>query len=246
MSKKWTNERIDSWLVDNQKTFSRVTDLSYVTQPSTTPTEWRCSLDGYQWTARVDNVVGKGSGCPKCSGRVPLTVAEVTTRIATRSKALCTAIYPGSKENGKRAQFECLKCAQPWTALLHNVLQHGYGCPTCNSNLSTPCQSADGEHFHSMLERSFWEQTERLRASGVCVERQAQYVHTRRFTCDFYFPHLMLLVEVSGKMMLARPDYQETLELKYRMAEASHRQLIVLSDSTEISHFISKLEANFL
>lgn len=245
MAKKWTNEKIDSWLVDNQKSFCRVTDFALVSQPSTTLTTWKCSVDGHEWQARVDNIVGKGSGCPKCGGTMPLTISEVNDRIVHRSKAVCLAIHPGDQKSGKRADFECAKCSNQWTALLHNVLQHGYGCPTCNANMSTPCQSDDGEHFHSMLERSFWEATTNIRTK-IPMERQAQYVHTRRFSCDFYFPTLMLLVEISGKSMMARPDYKQTIELKYLMAEAGHRHLMVLTDSTEISAFVQTLETNFL
>lgn len=245
MAKKWTNERIDSWLVDNQKSFCRVTDVTAIAQPSTTPIAWKCSIDGLEWKARVDNIVGKDSGCPRCAGTLPLTILEVTDRILDRSKAVCLAIHPGSQKDGKRADFECTKCGGTWNALLHNVLTHGYGCPSCNANMSTPCQSADGEHFHSMLERSFWEATNALR-SQLPMYRQSQYVHTRRFSCDFYFPSLMLLVEISGKSMMTKPDYQQTIELKRVIAEASHRHLVVLTDSTEINAFVQSIETSFL
>lgn len=54
------------------------------------------------------------------------------------------------------------------------------------------------------------------------------------------------MVEISGKVMLARPEYQQTIELKKRIAEASHRHLVVLTDDTEIRSFIKTLEAVFL
>ncbi len=244
MTKKWTNERIDCWLAENQKRFTRTTDTAHVPQPSTVPIGWKCFDCQHEWRARVDNIVNKSSGCPKCSGNLELTVQAVNDRIAARSKALCLMIHPGGT-NGKKADFECLKCSNRWTALLHNVLSHGYGCPICNANLSTPCCSVDGERFHSMLERGFWEQTGPIREK-IPMVRQAQYAHTRRFSCDFYFPTLQLMVEISGKVMLARPEYQQTIELKKRIAEASHRHLVVLTDDTEIRSFIKTLEAVFL
>lgn len=245
MARKWTNQTIDDWLTANNKPFSRSTDVTSVRQPSTTPIEWRCSLDGHTWTARVDNIVGKGSGCPMCSGSIPLTVDGVTDRIYVRSNATCIELYAGSVNAGRTGKFQCCRCGGHWVASVHNVLSHGYGCPQCNSNLSTPCESIDGEQFHSKLERSFWEAIKPLRDAGVAVIRQGQYLHTRRFTCDFYFPNLMLIVEISGKAMLSRDDYRATIELKHRMAEASHRQMVVLSDNQMITDFAHTLENLF-
>lgn len=245
MARKWTNETIDVWISEHNKTFVRFSDTTAIKQPSTTPISWKCLVDGHVWNARVDNVVGKGSSCPKCSGNIELTVEEVNDRLAATSNATCISIHPGSRQRARTATFECHKCGQEWNALVHNVLTHGYGCPTCNANMSIRCSSSDGEHFHSKLEREFWEATTSVREKGIIVLRQVPYVHTRKFTCDFYLPHLRLMIEISGKALLKRDSYLSTINTKRLIAEARHAHIEVLSTSTEIQNFVNTLETCF-
>lgn len=242
MAKKWTNERIDTWLADNQKSFCRVTNFELVTQPSTALTTWKCSIDGHEWQARVDNIVGKGSGCPKCSGNIELTTDVINERIATRSEATCLEIYAGTYLNSRRGLFQCNKCNDTWDANIHNVIKFGYGCPVCNANIGSPCKSEDGIKFHSKLERTFWETVYPLVSAGLVVEKQVRYTPTRRFTADFYIPTISTYVEISGTALLKRQYYTDTMDQKKSIAVEQHREHVVLTSIPQINEFVKRLQ----
>ena len=242
MAKKWTNATIDQWIAANNKRFHRVTDVTHVRQPSTTPITWQCDEDGQEWAARVDNVVGKGSGCPKCSGNEMLSVSVVSERILLRSNAVCEQIFEGSYLHSRRGTFRCLSCNDTWEALIHNVLKFGYGCPICNSNIGTPCASIDGAKFHSKLERTFWELVQPLVTSGLQIDRQVKYLPTRRLTADFYIPTIDTIVEISGTALLKRDRYRTTMIEKRAIAATLGKRHVTLTSIPEINNFITTLQ----
>ena len=241
--RKWTNDTID--LALSGRPVSRNQDVTYVNQPSVTPIQWICSTCNHVWHARVDNVIGKQSGCPKCAGNVAYTVDSLNNKLLTdnRLDLKVLSIINGSIDYNRCGQFRCTTCNNKWIANIHNVIKFRYGCPHCNGNLSKRVVDADGNRFHSKLEHYFWVQ---YCSSGISykVLRQQKYTTGRRLTCDFFIPEISTWVEVSGSMMLKRPDYLATIDEKRAIVDGYKHQFIVLSSIPEINQFITTLKDN--
>ena len=85
--------------------------------------EFRCS-EGHTWMATSDSVM-RGSGCPYCSNRAPLTKQVVNERIADRGLELV-----GEYVNAKhKSEFRCSE-GHTWLATPGDVMR-GTGCPKC-------------------------------------------------------------------------------------------------------------------
>jgi hypothetical protein len=86
-------------------------------------TLFQCSK-GHTWKATPRNVM-HGTGCPHCSGRIPLTKKIVNDRIADRGIVMRDE-YVHQKA---KALFQCSE-GHTWKATPTNVLS-GKGCPMC-------------------------------------------------------------------------------------------------------------------
>lgn len=99
---------------------------------------WRCEY-GHEWDAVVKAVV-KGSGCPYCSGRLPLlgvsdlatTHPDLVTELVDRE--LATRLSAGS---GRRVRWRCEK-GHEWVAPVIRRTRDGSGCPYCSGRIVVP------------------------------------------------------------------------------------------------------------
>lgn len=114
---KLTKEVVNSRLEDRG-----ITLIGEFTK-SHTSTLFRCA-DGHEWMARPSNVMF-GTGCPHCSGNIPLTRAIVNERLAERGITMLDE-YVTQKT---KSRFIC-GAGHEWTAAPGNVL-YGKGCPIC-------------------------------------------------------------------------------------------------------------------
>ena len=99
---------------------------------------WLCKKCSYVWSQTPNNRVHMGSGCPHCSGRVPMPgVDDFKTRNPElmlewdyeRNKGLDPSkLLPHS---GKKAWWKCQKCGHSWEATL-NRRSSGHGCGKCS------------------------------------------------------------------------------------------------------------------
>lgn len=131
--KKWTNERIDNVITNRH--IKRLTNVQNVQQPSTTPIEWCCMICNYSWKSRVDNVINKNSGCPKCAGNIKLSIEQIQQRLDKRKDQLkVLMVTDGTLHQHRRIKLQCCKCGNEWENLLHNVMSpsHQQGCNYCN------------------------------------------------------------------------------------------------------------------
>lgn len=89
------------------------------------PTPLRCS-NGHEWGARLNDVLNRGKGCPHCAPNAPITVEEITARLAERGFELAGPYV------GTVVKPTPLRCAEghEWVAQLNSVFQ-GTGCPSC-------------------------------------------------------------------------------------------------------------------
>jgi len=94
--------------------FDRVTD----------ETEFECE-HGHRWVAKLSTVLYGSSGCPQCSGRVPITKEIVNERIAHRGLELIGE-YTASSH---KTTFRC-SSGHEWEARPEKILRDR-GCPYC-------------------------------------------------------------------------------------------------------------------
>ena len=82
--------------------------------------------DGHRWNATPANVM-HSTGCPHCSGNIPLTTEIVNRRIADRGLVMLGEYV----NNSTKAEFQCRE-GHTWMTTPDGVM-FGYGCPSCGS-----------------------------------------------------------------------------------------------------------------
>jgi len=99
--------------------------------------KWQCLSDETHpiWEATPSSVLNKKkpSGCPVCSGKIPLEESVIQSRLSLRNIQL----VPGSYDAKTRfAKWLCLSNKEHlgWTATVNSVLYQNTGCPDCAGN----------------------------------------------------------------------------------------------------------------
>lgn len=118
----WTNERVDSWLVENAPTISRLTEVN----GKHSRVKFKCSVDNYEWESQVNNVL-HGGKCPLCSGFGHWNDLLIDAWLKENDKPF---VRVGSYKTGQRTKFKCLTCNHKWLGRI-GYLRKGYGCPEC-------------------------------------------------------------------------------------------------------------------
>lgn len=242
VSKKWTNSAIQK--ATECRNLKCLTDCDVPgLQPSVMKLDWVCTVCDYRWRNQLDTIVNKNVGCPQCAGNLVYTVDTLTAKLAALGRCdldVCTIIPGKSKtsDSPKRSPyglFACRKCKNTWTADIHNVIKFGYGCPPCNANIGSPCQSADGTKFHSKLEKYAYEA---ILGTNIQFERQKRYTTHRRHTCDFFIPSKEMWIEISGAALLATDKYRLTIDYKRDIVENQYNQsFVMLTSIPQINQF---------
>jgi hypothetical protein len=93
--------------------------------------EFKC-VEGHVWNATPKSVL-RGSGCPVCAGKLPLSKEIVAERLLKDGRSLSIIGWGG---NGKiKTDFECFE-GHTWQARPDSVLG-GSGCPECTNTKFT-------------------------------------------------------------------------------------------------------------
>ena len=99
------------------------------------PVWWLCSTCGYEWQ-QSPNIRKRGTGCPHCSGRVPMPGVDdletVKPELAKewdyeKNKKKPTEYLPKS---GKKVWWRCSRCNNSWEEIIRNR-SNGSKCPVC-------------------------------------------------------------------------------------------------------------------
>ena len=240
---KWTREKIEQYLLDNNKPFVLV-DQILPAQPSVMKVQWQCSKDPTRtWSATFDSIKTAKSGCPHCAGNIRMTLEQLNERVAKlNTGTIAISIEPQKRGKGKQryAKFNCFKCNHTWDTIIHSVLKYSTGCPVCNANVSIPNYDEHGNFFHSKLERYCWERFKQ-KCPNLDVLRQCKYLPTRHLSADFYIPSISTIVEVSGSFLLSHKKYSSTIEEKRTIAVSQGKTFILLTNTKEINHYIETL-----
>ncbi len=97
---------------------------------------WTCGVCGYEWEASPSNRSKKGSGCPCCSGRVPMKgkndFETLYPKIASewnyeQNAQPPSAFLPNSHTS---VWWKCQTCTYEWEATIQSRIR-GAGCPQC-------------------------------------------------------------------------------------------------------------------
>lgn len=96
-----------------------------------TPIECKCNICGYEWKPIPDSLQ-RGSGCPKCAGKMQKTNEEFLKEISIVNSNV-TIMSPYIKSDVK-VLCECTVCKYKWKTLPSSLLQ-GSGCPKCAGNM---------------------------------------------------------------------------------------------------------------
>lgn len=133
MTKKLTNQIVDERLQD--RNLKRLDD--YINNNE--PIYWLCLICSYEWVAIPDNILNKGRGCPKCSGKIKLTNEDVDTRLIGRNiKRLDD--YTGSLHP---MNWCCMKCDYEWVTTPNSIFNNRSGCPNCYGNVKLDDEKVD-------------------------------------------------------------------------------------------------------
>lgn len=124
---KITNQNIDGYLLDNDFSIKRIDDVKFAKQKI----HWQCLIAdcNHIWVARIDHIK-RGSGCPKCSGNIPITNDSVDQFLLSNNKLIKR--IDNVKRTKDKISWECLdiKCGYSWLATPCDI-KSGSGCPKC-------------------------------------------------------------------------------------------------------------------
>lgn len=94
----------------------------------------RCVIDEYEWSAEANNLVNKGTGCPKCSGAIGKEEGERINQINS-IKNIEFLRWDGDYSLLKSKAFvRCNKDGFEWSTSINVLINGGHGCPKCAGN----------------------------------------------------------------------------------------------------------------
>lgn len=91
----------------------------------------RCLIDGYEWSAIVNDLVNAGKGCPQCAGKIRWTASERIAQINEKPNIQFIRWEGGYKGAHSKAVCRCLIDGYEWSATASNLVNLGRGCPAC-------------------------------------------------------------------------------------------------------------------
>jgi transcription initiation factor IIE alpha subunit len=125
IAKRLTNEEIDNRLAERP-----IKRLSNYTGHKGSPTQFQCLIEKckYSWKTSVSSVLNGKSGCPKCSGHLPLSNEIIDQRLENRPIRRISG-YEGANIP---MQFQCEidGCYHIWKTSFNHI-NEGTGCPKC-------------------------------------------------------------------------------------------------------------------
>lgn len=91
----------------------------------------RCEVDGFEWSARVNDLCNKDSGCPSCAGQRRWTSEERISQINAIPNIAFVRWAGPYKNHKSKAVFRCEIDGLEWSTSIHSLLNTSRGCPSC-------------------------------------------------------------------------------------------------------------------
>jgi Zn ribbon nucleic-acid-binding protein len=131
--------------------------------------QWKCLSDSSHplWFATPSSVINSNSGCPVCSGKLPLTEDAIRLKLKEREITLVEETYDSRT---KTAQWKCLSdTSHPeWRSSISSVIYRKTGCPICAGNApitleqiearlkGRPIELVQGSFGGGVLNKAMW------------------------------------------------------------------------------------------
>ena len=113
-------------------------DPARVASGSNKKLDWVCK-ENHRWSATVANRTKVGSGCPFCSGRLPVPgvndLATTHPEIAAQADGWDPTTVGGG--SGRKLKWKCVH-GHTWEAQVELRTKRGYGCPFCSGHRVIP------------------------------------------------------------------------------------------------------------
>ena len=133
-------------------------DLRTVTAGSTKKLTWRCD-SGHEWVARVDQRTRQGSGCPYCSGRLP--VPGVNDLATTHPEVAAEALFDATTVSAGSARRLPWRCADghEWVTTPGARANLGSGCPVCAGQRVIPGENDLATRYPELAAEALFDAT---------------------------------------------------------------------------------------
>lgn len=181
-----------------------------------------CYCDyGHTWPASARNVLYNHTGCPYCSGLLPIVGEnDLWTTHPEIAKLLKNPEdgYKVSYGSGKKLIWICPNCGEELEKMVSNVVNRGLSCNHCSDNFSFP------NRFMANL-------LDELKLHYV----PEYIINGKNFRYDFYIPGLSCIVEMHG-----RQHYESWSRSKKTLEEIQEndRQKYLYALENDITHYI--------
>ena len=92
----------------------------------------RCEIDGYEWSAIVNNMINGGHGCPQCGVKLRRTNEQERIDQINAKPNIRFVRWEGVFAGGKtKAVCRCDVDGYEWSAIVNDLVHGGTGCPYC-------------------------------------------------------------------------------------------------------------------
>ena len=91
----------------------------------------KCTVDGFKWSAIVNDLVNGGHGCPRCAGVGRWASDERIEQINSLENIEFVSWVDGYKNNHSKANVKCTTDGFKWSATVNHLVNQGRGCPYC-------------------------------------------------------------------------------------------------------------------
>lgn len=136
MTKKFDNECVDDWLLNNKNQFERVGEYTGFD----TPMEFKCLVCDNNWTTSFGNLKRTIKQCPSCYGNKKQSTKDVLKWIEENNAPI--KLLGEYERYHTHIKCECTVCNHVW-GISFAKMKSGRCCPKCAKNLPLNNEEVD-------------------------------------------------------------------------------------------------------
>lgn len=131
----------------------------------------RCSIDGYEWSTSIGNLIHSNSGCPQCAGNRRWTENERADQINKLDNIEFIGWNGLLRGKESRATVRCSVDGFEWDATVNDLINGGYGCPQCGGvRRWTPDERVEQINSINNIEFVRWCDNKKVARSRIVVK----------------------------------------------------------------------------
>lgn len=101
----------------------------------------RCTVDGFEWSASVGNLLSHGRGCPECAVQRRRTPSDERVKQINNLPSIKFVRWDGEYRNClSKAVCRC-GAGHEWSSTVNHLVSNGSGCPECAKSGYSQCKS---------------------------------------------------------------------------------------------------------